>query len=699
MASDFPTASGPATRARPDSSAHSSFVGRSVETAILRDAVNDVVGGRGRLMMLSGEPGIGKTRLAEETMIHARANGAQVRWGRCWESGGAPAFWPWIQIIRESVADKGARNPKIAATGSGLAYIALMVPELRSTFAIQEPLHEHHALDSDPSARPSAERFRLFDAIAALFKVLTADAPMAIVLDDLHAADEDSLSLLHFISRELKQLKLLIIATFREIEARQAFQQGGLLSQIVREGRVVPLRGLAPIEVADFIRSNAPIADTGIADELHQATEGNPFFLDEIVRLMVAERSPGTTATRGVRFSIPDSVRSVVYRRVAPFSEQTRALLTTASVIGKEFDIELLKEVSGQTAEQIIDALEDALTQAVVIAHADSFGHFRFSHAIIAETLSTDLSVTARARLHQRIASALERVYGDEPGPHLARLAHHHVQALPLGDLNKAVEFARRGAEHARNQLAFAETIRLYRMALQALPVNAKNDDAQRCELLLAMGEALAQSQNLEEARRAFEQAADIARRAGHTHLLARSALHLGGWFSSFFKNDRALTNLVEEGLAAVGDSDPAMRASLMAKLADARYWAGDREGGLALSDQAVELARSQDDQRALVSALWIRNHIRWGPEDVEGRLASATEIATLAESIGEYQRALRAHELRFAALLEMGDIPGVEAEIRAYETLARKSRRTLRHRGAFPGGARAFAWRLRAGR
>ncbi len=286
MASNTSIESASATGSRRDSIAHSSFVGRSREVGILRDAVTDTVAGRGRLMMLSGEPGIGKTRLAEETVNFAEANGAQIRWGRCWEDGGAPAFWPWIQVIRDSVRETG---PKLPQMGSGLSYIGRMVPELQSLFAVQEPLR---AADSEArqelSIGPTAERFRLFDGIASLFRVLVANGPMAIVLDDLHAADEDSLLLLRFISRELKQLRILIIATFREVEARQSAPLRDLLSDIGREGSLIPLRGLDPGEVAEFIRNNAPVVDAELASSLHQATEGNPFFLDEIVRLIIA---------------------------------------------------------------------------------------------------------------------------------------------------------------------------------------------------------------------------------------------------------------------------------------------------------------------------------------------------------------------------------------------------------------------------
>jgi class 3 adenylate cyclase len=652
------------------------FVGRARETAILRDAVTDVVAGRGRLIMLAGEPGIGKTRLAEETASYAAANGARVLWGRCWEGGGAPAFWPWIQLIRGSLGAGIRLDQILGEVEPRLTDIAQMVPELRSSLPPESPREPASGLPvADASRRSGPERFRLFDAITNLFKELAASTPLMMVLDDLHGADEDSLVLLRFLARELKQARILVVATYREVEVRQSAEHAALLSEIGREGTIVPLRGLSLDEIVDFIRRVAKLpADEEMVSSIQQATGGNPFFLDEIVRLIIAERDLGHAHRPGPGFAIPDSIRAAIRRRIRPLADQTKSLLTTAAVIGKEFDLALLQEVSGIAREQLVEALAEAAAIAVIVEPAGTADPYRFAHAITAEALRTGLGMSARAQLHQRIAAALERVYGGDLTPHLAQLAHHFTQALAIGGADKAIEYSRRGAERARSQLAFAEAVRLYGMALRALEATPQPDEVERCQTLLAMGEAQAQGGSLDQARRAFEQAAEIARRLGRPDLLAQSALHASAWFGTFFTLDRGLMALVEEALAAVGDGDSAIRASLMATLADERYWAGDRESGVVLSDDAVAMARRIGDPRALVSTLWVASLIRWGPEDVERRLASATEIASLAESIGDYQRALRAREMRFTTLLEIGDMQGVEAETRAYEALARQA-------------------------
>jgi class 3 adenylate cyclase len=650
------------------------FVGRAREAAILRDAVEDAVAGRGRLVLLAGEPGIGKTRLAEEIAGHAATNGARVLWGRCWEGGGAPAFWPWIQLIRGS-RGSGTPDPVLAALEPELTYIAQLIPELRSSRAQPQSVEESSAAVSlgEISPRSGPERFRLFDAVTTVFKRLAAGSPLMMVLDDIHAADEDSLVLLRFLARELKQSCILVVATYRELEVRQSAGHAALVAEIGREGTAVPLRGLNLEEVSDFVRRIGNIsADHEMITSLRRATGGNPFFLDEIARLMAAERAEGRPDRPVQGFAIPDSIRSAIRRRISPLTERTKSLLTVASVIGNEFDLALLQEASGIPAAQVLASLGEAAAHAVIV-EATGPEPYRFTHAIIAEALRTELGVTARAQVHQQIAAALERVHANDLAP-LAKLAHHCIQALPIGSAQKAVEYSRRGAARARSQLAFAEAVRLCGMTLRALDATGRPDEVERCQTLLAMGEAQAQGGSLDEARQAFEQAAHVARRLGRASLLAETALQTSAWFETFFTLDRALIALVEEALGALDPHDSALRASLMATLARERYWAGQRESGLELSDQAVAMARRFGERCALLSALWIANQIRWGPEDVERRLASATEIATLAESVGDYQRALRAREMRFTALLEIGDIAGAEAETRVYAVLARRA-------------------------
>ena len=672
MRDDSPWAS-PAPESASNIRPSSTFVGRVREVEVMRSAVNSLLARRGGLVMVTGEPGIGKTRLAEETARYATASGARAIWGRCWEGGGAPVFWPWIQLIREGVRD--FPDQVNAQASSDLVYITQLVPELR-------PSSSRVELDRDPAAglkyenlMSGSERFRLFDAVANLFKRFALNTPLVIVLDDLHAADEDSLLLLRFLARDLKQSRIFVVATYREVEVRLAREHQSLLSEIGREGSTILLRGLNLEQVETFIERNSELGlDDSTVSSLYDATDGNPFFLDEIVRLITAERGSGHSPRLDSSFTLPDSVRTIIRRRIAPFADQTKTVLAIASLIGREFDLELLGEVSELATPQLIESLEPALANALIAEVTSTFGRYRFVHEVIREALRIDMASTERARLHQRIGAGLEKLNSNHLEPYLAQLAHHYMEAVPLGTATKAVEYARRGAELASSKLAFAEAVRLYVTALRALDAARNRDEVQRCEILLAMGDAQAHGGTLRQARLSLEQAAEIARRLNRRDLLPQTALTLGTWFGGFFNEGQPLIGAIEEALSVMAPTDTPLRAELIAKLAGEHYWTGQREPGMSLCKTAVEMARRVGDPRALVSALWSQCEISWGPEDVEGRLAAATEIATLAESIGAYQRALRAHELRFTALLEMGDTMRVEAEVQGYAALAKKS-------------------------
>ncbi len=593
-------------------------------------------------------------------------------WGRCWEGGGAPPFWPWIQLVRETLG--ALPSPILSEANQGLAYIAQMIPELHSGVALQPVARDlAGGLQLAGTSMQPEERFLLFDAVAGLLKKLASTSPLMLVLDDLHTADEDSLLLLRFIAPELQQARILLVVTYREAEVRRSEQYSALLAEIGREGSAISLRGLNAAEVAEFVERNAklPVDDLTISS-LYQATDGNPFFLDEIVRLATTGHD-STRARLDSDFSVPESVRATIRRRMASLAEQTRTILTIASLIGQEFDLVLLQDISGVASEQIVGSCDEALTNALISEVSGTIGRYRFVHAMTAEALRAEFGTAARAHLHERIAAAMEKIYGDEVENHLAQVAHHYFAALPLGNVDKAIEFARRGAQQARDQLAFAEAARLCGMALRALMSGPRRDDTVRCELLLEMGESQAQGRSLEEARQSFEEAAEVARKLARSDLLSRAALSVSTWFSSFFSIDRALKAMLAEALAALGPNDTPIRATLMAKLAGELYWSGEHQRGRTLCDEAVAVARRIGDPRALVSTIWVQNEINWGPENIEARLAAATEIAALAESVSDCQRALRAHEMRFTALLEMGDMVALTSEVHIYRDLAEK--------------------------
>jgi eukaryotic-like serine/threonine-protein kinase len=660
------------------------FIGRRHELDEMRSALSEILSGAGRLVLLSGEPGIGKTRLAEELAREAQARGTRVALGRCWEGGGAPAYWPWVQIIRDATRDMAPGS--LAEVGVATGYIVQMIPELRSALPGLDSAAEAPGMPSAPAAvdRPEQARFRLFDSISALLRSTAAANPLLLIVDDLHAADADSLLLLKFLARDLPQSRILLIGTYREIEVRRSEQQAELLGEIAREASCFPLRGLSREEIAEFVEQCLGVAaDEKLLESLIRITDGSPFFLNEIVRLMKAEGRLLSSGPQEARFTIPDGIRSAVHRRLAPLSENARLALTVASVIGHEFEFALLQRISKLASGHLSEALDQAIELGLIIEAGTA--RYCFSHAITPEVLRAEISRERLLRFHQRVAETLEELHRDDLDAYAAEIAVHYEQTLLPSDRTarstvlaqrrrKIADYARRGAERFLKQLAYAEAARLYQIALDALGPSANR--AQQGEVLIGLGEALRNSGDWPQAKQAFARATKLARELGNTELLARAALASGTWSTTLFgaNVDNEIVALLEEALVAVGARDSGVRAALLARLAQELAASERRDRSLALCEEAIEVARRVDDAGAMVSALWTRHQLLWGPHDVEQRLDAASEIVRLAERAGALDWALSAHEFRLSALIELGRVDQADQEIETYAALQQRT-------------------------
>jgi len=357
------------------------FVGREKEMDELRAGLEDALSGRGRLLMLVGEPGIGKTRTSEEFATYAALRNTQVLWGRCYEGEGAPAYWPWVQVIRSYVHD---RDPKelMSEMGPGAADIAQVVSEVRERLP---------GLPEPPALEPEQARFRLFDSITTFLKNASKSQPIVLVLDDLHWADKPSLLLLQFLARELRGARLMALATYRDVELRRGHPLSQTLGELAREGlsQRILLRGLTEQDVARFIELTAGrTPPKALVDAVFRETEGNPFFINEIVRLLVADgRLERPEEVKSWSVTIPQGVREVVGRRLDHLSEECNRVLTVASVIGREFGLDALERVSDVTGDRLLEVLEEAAAARVIAEMPRSVDHYSFTHALIRETL------------------------------------------------------------------------------------------------------------------------------------------------------------------------------------------------------------------------------------------------------------------------------------------------------------------------
>ena len=642
------------------------FVGREAELVELHRGLDEAIAGRGALLLLVGEPGIGKTRLAEELVRRARSRGACVLVGRCWEAGGAPAFWPWVQSLR-SYVEQSEPDALRAQLAAGAADVAQIVPELRELFPDLP----------EPSLEAEGARFRLFDATARFLKSAAAVRPLVLVLDDLHAADEPSLLLLRFIAGEVGGSRMLIVGTYRDVDPTVRDPLASTLAELAREQvtRRIALGGLTEADVARFVELDAgAIPVPGLIAALHAETEGNPLFLGEVVRLLAAEGRLAEVDARTLwTLGIPQGVREVIGRRLGRLSAECIRVLTLASVLGRDFGLDVLSTLSELSGDELLDVLDEAVAARVVSAVPEAHGRLRFAHALIRETLYDGLTTPRRVQLHRRAGEALEAVYGSDPEPHLAELAYHFFEAAPGGDVEKALGYAQRAGESAVKLLAYEEAARLYELALQALDLTQPIDPETRCELLLSLGDALARGGNTPEAKAAFLAAADVARSAELPEHLARAALGYGGRFVWLRAgSDEQLVPLLEEALQALGETESTLRVRLLARLAGALRDQPSLEPRASLSRQAVEIARRLGDKDTLAYALSGLFTATWGP-DIEELAEIAEEVTRLAEETGDPEAALQACWLRHIAWLTLSETERVATIADEYRALAQE--------------------------
>ncbi len=644
-----------------------SFVGRERELTELYSGLADAVAGRGRVFLIAGEPGIGKTRLAEELTAEAARRGAQVLWGRCWEGGGAPAYWPWVQIMRSALrdSDPAARTELLGGT-AGL--IAQLVPELR------EWQPDLPAL-TPPALSPEHARFAQFDAVSGLLKRAGAARPLVLILDDLHAADQPSLLLLQFIARELRDAHLLIVATYRDIEVPARPECAQALAAIAREGHRLPLSGLSADDVARFITAGFALAPShAVVAAVHQTTEGNPLFIDEVVRTLVVQHAAQLSEIPPNGLRIPHGVGDAIRQRLRPLSPACQRVLNIAAVIGREFDFAPLRAACEQPAPQLLDLLGEAAANVIVTTLPGASSRYSFQHTLIRETLYSDLSPAERARIHQQVAEILERLYAADPAPHYAEIAHHFLHAAAIGDPHQAITYALRAGQRAAALFAYEEAAIQFEHALEALALKGAQPDSQHCEVLLGLAEAQLGSGRDQDARATFAHAATIARRLAAPAQLARAALGFAdrGVGTPQTTADPAVVALIEEALASLGNdlSDAPRRARLLARLA-AELAISDRESGITLVRQALAMARELADPVTLAHVLSAQHFVLWRSDYLADRLTIATEIAQLGDRLGDRELAIQGRTWRLIDLMNGGEGDRLDAELATYIPLA----------------------------
>jgi len=609
------------------------FVGRRRELDELEAALDDVASARGGVFLLTGEPGIGKTRLADELGRTAAARGLAVHWGRAWEAGGAPPYWPFTQALRGIVRTLAPEflDPFLGGALGGL------LPELRR-------------------GRPAAtdDRFELFDAVTAFLRSVATAAPKVIVLDDLHAADPSSLQLLHFLVRDVRSMALLVIGTYRDAEARLATELGRRLTQVAREATVIPLRRLDEREVGELVaETTGAAASPDRVTAIFRRTEGNPLFLRELLRLS------GTTGSQ------PDGIREVVRARLVLLPPPARALLEAAAVLGREFWIDPLSAITGIAEVELRGRLGPA-ADAGIVEPLEHTGTWRFTHVLLREGLYDALAQDRRRSLHAAAVTELRHRVGDPP---LAELAHHALHAIPEVAVADAAAIAIRAAARALDLLAFEDAAAMLARTLERVD-QPDGDPRITCEVLVALGGARIRASEIAPGKATCRRAIELARTLGDGELFARGVLACAYEYTPGV-HDTDLIAMLDEALALLPPGDSAVRARCLAQLAAERQPEPDTQAPIELARRAIGIARRVGDPDTLRFTLASASMAMLVYADVDERVRVNEEALHLALAAGDKRLALRAHLFLANDRAELGDRAGVAAHVRGYEALA----------------------------
>ncbi len=624
--------------------------------------------GQCQLILIAGEPGIGKTHLASEFARVRAASAATVLAGRCDEEALVP-YQPFVEALSwyARVCPERDLRAELAAIGGG-AELGPLIPEL---------LRRVPDLPTQPAMNPEGQRYRLFEAVAELLAQASAVRPMMLVFDDLHWADKPTLLMLRHVMRASNAASLCIVGTYRESELTRTHSLAEMLADLRREPAVarLSLRGLEEAQVKGLIDTfvggdASPQLTRLVAD----STEGNPFFIGEMLRHLTetgafAKLHSASGSGKSVTdLGLPEGVKEVIGRRLSRLSEGCNRTLSLAAVIGREFAIEVLEALGDLPEDRLLDAIDEGVQAQLISEAPDRAGRFSFVHALIRETLYEELTTTRRVRIHRRVGEAIERLMQGRSDPPLADLAHHFVQAASADAADKAIDYATRAGDRAADTLAYEEAARLYDMALQSLEFKAEGPESEvrrsalhgqrarafgalaqwalqkveieralqhldpmqierRCELLGDMAGTLLWLLDIPSVERLAPEALALAEQVDRSDLAANaicclaSARSVSGDLGGSIEMDR-------KAIARAGGARTIAHASLPLSL----YLTARATEGAALGFQAADMARSSNDAPFTMYSL---SHLGLNLGSV-GRYA---EAATVFDEVRQFGR------------------------------------------------------------
>lgn len=642
---------------------HRFIAGRVRELEVFRGAFNRMLAGRRQLVLISGEPGIGKTRCAEALADVAEDQGALVLWGRCREEAGAPPYWPWVQILRAYV-DASSLDEVRLNMGSAAHAISALLPEL---------VDSSHRARQTPGAIVDANpaRFRTFDAIRQFLHQASQQVPITLVLDNLHWADTPSLSLLEFLSEELLRSRLLIIGTHRDADVSRRTPLLDTLGGLSRDSDVqrVHLSGLSQTAIGEVAQRLCAVnLSESALNMIYRRTDGNPLFAIELIKVLIDESPDAEISAIATR--IPAGVHETIGRRLIRLSAECNKLLCVAAVHGRQFTAREIAATMGQDLPRVLSGLEPAVLAGIVQPIGTDSGSYQFTHSLIRETIYEDLSTVDRLSLHERAGDALTSLHSKHVEPALTRIAHHYHEAAALGDAAKAVTFALRAAESAIRIGAYEDAVLHYDRVIEALERNGSSHDERLARAYILKGSALRQLGQIQPSIEVLLEAVNRTRILGNAELLVDVLVFLA--MVTRHVDQQHFVPLLLRALALLPEVDSVPRAKALATLAFAKRSMTDKSQLKVLADDALGMASRCCDATARSACYQLAiMALRGDPESLNRRLQLGQDYIAVARSTSSVDLLADAYHWQALNYLESGQIEELEELLEHYDSVS----------------------------
>ena len=636
------------------------FVGRERDVERLRVALENTIAGRGHVAMVSGEPGVGKSRLAQELARRSEFRGAQVAWGRCYDEQGLPPYWPWVQIIR-SFLRSGSSDDMARALGPGapeigeiVAEVSEVIPGLRPPVKIDNPRYA---------------RFRLFESLAAFFKNIAETSPIVILLDDLQWADEPSLLFLEFLARETSEQAILMLGMYQDVGLSRQHPLTGVLAAMSSEPHFqrIPLGNLDEEAVAKIIEITSRVPPSpGVTHLVYSQTEGNPLFVTEVVRLLDEEGSLDSDVAAGSitqALRVPVGVREAIGGRLNHLPQEVNDSLTFAAVIGHEFGLrELQAVVERDDPANLLDDMDHAVLNGMIEEVEGSPGRYRFIHLLTQQVLADQLTQTRRTLLHSEIGTALEELHGVNVVPHAAELARHFTEAAPIIGTQKQIHYCVLAGEHALTTYAYEEALRHYQAAFDVKSAQTslsnvtrmdatQQIDQQTADILFGLGRSqrATATYQMHEAWLSLSKAFEYNVEAGDIPQVVDVAEHLP------VTEHLRTTEMLAHALTLV-PHDSHFEGRLLSRYGNAlNFEKGDYQAARTAFDRALDIARREGDVNLEMRTMTYVACLDGEYLQFEDTLARSLRTVQLARHEPNPQVELLAHFWATTALYAMG--------------------------------------------